>query len=371
MTTDWKTFKGTPSPKFIPDESWLDYKHSFQKIVLGQKTIYNEGNVITESGNSVWTPSDGAPPITPIHEPCGYWYNKERKLPRNIFYPSTGIDASLIAWMPIEGLPYGRYVVASWINPKVFASDDGGVTWYSIISPVTGSIYVLQTIYFNDGTVMMIGKSGLTILRSFNGVDWELCNSLPPTRNPDSFSHHPPTDSIVCASTGGNNICISYDKGMSWLLGGYIYPYSGYKANVYYKGCTYIISYNYTQIYRASYPTLDPWQSLTGPLSPWDYVHFQRFEAATNDEVITYSNCYFDGLKWTYHGIPISMVDYNKQLNLFAASIEPYSDPICVSIDGISWLPIHTRYPISDVAVGNDRIVGVGYNYHTTTIITY
>ena len=56
---------------------WKDYKGQYPwgiNPVTG-KTTYNEGSKLATVNNPVWNfPAQGSLPITPGHNPCGYWH---------------------------------------------------------------------------------------------------------------------------------------------------------------------------------------------------------------------------------------------------------------------------------------------------------
>ena len=72
---DWKSYKGNSSliPPVIPGQFSIvpvDWDGN-----SGQKPSYNEGDSISDFTNPVWSMEQGSDvPITPNHNPCGYWF---------------------------------------------------------------------------------------------------------------------------------------------------------------------------------------------------------------------------------------------------------------------------------------------------------
>lgn len=88
--TKWKKDKGLGSWSFAKDPSWSSKSDPFALDKGKWPTMedpwtadhhdelsYNEGDHIANSSNAVWLMTEGTnEPITPTHDPCGYWYKE-------------------------------------------------------------------------------------------------------------------------------------------------------------------------------------------------------------------------------------------------------------------------------------------------------
>ena len=377
--TDWKIIKDASPPVFDYDNTWESYKHSFKPLVLGQKDTYNEGGKILDSSSPIWTMSDGTQAITPVHEPCGYWQNKDIKrrkfLPRII--TTTGPPSREITWSSQFGGALGRYVLSTTYGPFLYYSDDGGVSWNQASIPM--AIYTLTTLHTNSGDVY-IGYIGDTdaasgyskSLISYDGITWIAGTVGIGASSFDSFLYDPVYEIFLgFASTGGSLSRVLYSlDGLNWTFAANVSYYCGYRGSVKYKNAYYIFAYNYP-IEFIDYG--DPraaalWNGIPFDQSPYKYNQYFSYlgQVATDGNVIVYDYCYFDGKQWIGSNHHVTNIDYNEEKKYFASvsQLAGYDSLVSFSFNGIDWLDYYTnsRYGNYDVAAGNDRVVVAHWN---------
>lgn len=163
--TDWKTYKGE-DPWEADGVSKLDpFKGEgpWDHVENMDKIQYNEGNLISDLYNYVWSNERTGVPITPTHRPCGYWW-------KDPVLTSYSLDA-------VTTEPGYEIVYASHLD--MFIKTDGGGKYST--SPdgynwdqkdiINGR--ELERLYYDPvhGVILMYDL-GVYLHKSTDGINW-------------------------------------------------------------------------------------------------------------------------------------------------------------------------------------------------------
>lgn len=167
---------------------WLDDKGAgpWNFAEIANKTEYNEGDLIATEDDPVWdVDDDSGVPITPEHDPCGYWFNNHvLRDPDNPPSPA-----------PLGGKLYATGMTLGWSHHdqyKSFRYVEGGrlftdisrsfSAWGGVYSP--GSIMIID----GDGALWVWGDNhkgqlgvgdwsdhqGSHLVQSGTATDWKM-----------------------------------------------------------------------------------------------------------------------------------------------------------------------------------------------------
>jgi len=124
--------------------SWKDDKGlgpwTFSKSTADNQ--YNEGNLIATAANPVWSMDRTGVPITPTHDPCGYWVNN-----------------------PVPDVPVS-------VGGSLYVAGKS-TTYYSLFGPGTNSNYLeINTGIPASVWTNVYGIGGSTVMKNSNGELW-------------------------------------------------------------------------------------------------------------------------------------------------------------------------------------------------------
>jgi len=344
--TDWKTAQGPWS--FTPQVN---------------KLWYNEGSHISSFEDPTFNADDPIGiPITPRHDPCGYWYKDPSFITPPTFTTEIVAHGGLsIMWTPDLGSDeFGRWVTGDTGSSSVssiYYSDDGGYNWVYIQNP--GGLY--QHFF----TLLQVGSYyyGITILgivRSTDCINWiKVCDYIADwdSHYAKSFSYNQLLGKFVVALSSGY-IYTSNDLCETWVYSDRVGIYTNRFGNVYYQGKTYLFA-SYSGLYShdlANWINLDL-SSYTSAVSAQN--------AFVGGPVLLYSDLYTrDAITWTSHGKNLTRFGYNATLGAFVAvSNDGYPNRVYISQYGDGWIEEELAYSGKikyGCAMSTDRYIVVG-----------
>jgi hypothetical protein len=343
---------------------------------------YNEGNVITNLGEPVWSLEDnglGGIPITTIHHPnCGMWNGLDSP---GVVYPpivptlenGPALNLQFVAWTPNIGGSLGRFVgfyvnYSPQQNSFLYYSDNGGVTWTQVFGTSWDSLhYVLSLSFCNDlfTAIWWIGSIRGSAISS-DGVTWTFGPNM--AGYIDLIGYNAYHDVYFGSGSPGGGWAYAHNSSdcLNWVFGQSLYAFLSFPGVASLGSKSYMFNRNYSVAYSTAFlPATLPvlgyvWSSMVYPVEatvpvPGSFAS----QVASNGNVIVYNNCYFDGSVWTANGNIFAKIDWNKETNIFAShgnlSVPQF---VALSYDGIAWTTIivPTR-DFYDIAIGNDRCV--------------
>lgn len=371
---DWKKHKGAG-------------KWAFEKSSV--KPRYNVGSDIKTSEEPVWDMYDfTGEPVTPGHDPCGYWHDHpEFSLPFEFVETVTGIKGWSVAWGDIEtSQGMGRFIKTQQYSYNVQYSDDGGFTWKTGLT-FSGSVNTNCLTFFCNGFFFV--SVNPDFYYSKDGITWTffdvstLYSGTYTAAIVNSVSYNPRIGLFVFGSAIGSSTSswgayfyASEDLESFFHLGfnARLSSYAVYYGNGYINNRSFLGAYNYNNLrYSSGLSTLsNDWVGITSPGSTT-----QKIFMAESSSVLVWSNWYTEnGSTWslcynkdskTYSGAG-SRVDYNsisKFISYKTLTLNGVSRKCIISsLDGKIWeAPFYytESLQLDGIAIGSHGYVAVGY----------